>query len=448
MSHRFYNSNSAILLRYLVALVTAITFLFGLATVLAVGSRLYSNLASNADEVVKQLEETVIDSDRDWQNWGQNNSLNPKENFVHVINNRAHAKVKNYYSPGTARLTKRATAVTKHLYHRGDDFYYRTSGKAAGIHYVLWVSLKAPEDVLKTVAITIGACWLLVVGLAPLYITPLADYLTKPLLTLNRAAKEKRTKQLPVPARPTEVHELAESFNQLLAELYEKADREQRFVSNAAHELKTPIATIHSHVRLIERHQAAHPEVVSQSLPYINQETAKMEHLVDELLLLARSDAAMAVQPQEVDLMAALTDWVATNQAHLSQQIEMTGPAQLAVTTDPAYLERIVAVLLANAGKYAPANSQVTLTVTATKKAVAIAVADQGPGIDPADLPHLFERFYRGAAVRGTIAGTGLGLAIASRLASLLQGKLTVANRPEGGARFTLILPRTLDQAA
>lgn len=447
---RLHQNSAAIMLRHLLVLVLGITLLSGLATVLAVGQQLLQTSQENATAIVKSLKQTVIDDDPDWRNWRRNSTLDTSTSYVKVHNMRADAQTENYYSPATHAMLQQQPVVVpliKNLYYtRHDGFLYYQTGHAKGINYQLWLKLDDQLDTLGRVIVVALLVLAFTVLLSPLLIRLLTERLTEPLTTLTdstRAITPAQTKGalvLPVPQRPTEVTQLAVSFNQLLAVLKTQTDQEKSFIANAAHELRTPIATIRSHAQLIERRGAAHPEIIQESVHYINEESHQMQALIESLLLLSRADRGQADR-QTYNLSQALTTQIATLTPLLQQKLVLTAPAQVMLTADPNSVEQIVTNLVTNAGKYTPAATTIQVVVTQNKDHTTIQVSDEGPGIDPAEQQHVFERFYRGADVRGKISGTGLGLAIVQQLAQLNQAQVTLsANQPQG-CIFTVTFP-------
>ncbi|AVK61535.1 sensor histidine kinase [Lactobacillus sp. CBA3605] len=441
-------NNASIMLRNMIFMVVAITLLLGLTTVVAVGHQLLEVANENSVNIVKSLEKTVIDGNHDWKNWRRNSTLDTSTSYVHVQNMRVHAKTKNYYSPDTIDLLKvspKKVPLIKNLYYRNHvGFLYMVHGHAHGIHYQLWVKLNNQLELLMRVIEVMIVILGLTLLVSPFYIRLVAKRLTAPLTTLTAAAQVAVTDnndqliKLPVPDKPTEVQTLALSFNDLLAEVYQQTEREKNFVMNAAHELRTPIATIKSNAQLVLRRSKAHPEIIEKSLGYINEESQQMQTLVDELLVLSRADkVVLPLAPY--DISASLTELAQRMQPVLSQKLKLVIPAAIEVTANQDSVNQIVTSLLTNAGKYTPAESLLELRLqVANNSELLVQVVDVGPGIIAADKTKVFDRFYRGADVRGTTNGTGLGLAIAKRLASLNHATLTVTDNQPQGSIFTL----------
>ena len=248
---------------------------------------------------------------------------------------------------------------------------------------------------------------------------------------------------LPVPSGPTEVTSLAKSFNALLTQLHARQEQQKTFVMNAAHELRTPIAAIKSHAQLMERRAVQHPEIVPKSVAYITEESRQMQQLIDELMELSRADQ-FKFESKFFDLSQLLNEVLCKLRPNFSQNIEAFITPHVQFKGNSLAIERIVENLLTNAAKYSLAGSSIQVILAVNKgNKIALSVTDEGMGISAEDKPHVFERFYRSADVRGTVPGTGLGLAIADRLASLSGGYFSVEDHVPQGTTFTLYLQKS-----
>jgi two-component system, OmpR family, phosphate regulon sensor histidine kinase PhoR len=225
-----------------------------------------------------------------------------------------------------------------------------------------------------------------------------------------------------------------------------RADRVRRdFVANVSHELRTPLTAIRGYVEALLDEPLT--EEARGFLQIIFRQAVRMERLVGDLLRLARLDARQeALDLTQTDLRAlvdgVLTDLAPTIDARGTRIQVHTDDAVRSLTTDPAKMHDVLRNLVENAVSYAPEGGEVLVGVTMVDGAPVIEVADNGPGIPPSDLERVFERFYRVDRSRGrNPGGTGIGLAIVRHLVDLLGGTIAAANRPDGGAVFTLRLP-------
>ncbi len=241
----------------------------------------------------------------------------------------------------------------------------------------------------------------------------------------------------PPPARD-EVRALAETMNELLGRLEAAAKAQRRFVADAAHELRSPLAALYAQLEVNLRHPD--PERLADRLPGMLEDTARLARLVDDLLALARLDeTSRPPRRQLVDLDEVVFAQVGLLRPSARVPLRTSGVSAALVTGDADLLTRVVRNLLDNALRYA--ESQVEVVLTSHDGQVQLTVADDGPGIPPADAERVFRRFERlqDARDRDT-GGSGLGLAIVHDAVCTAGG--TVAVEPSArGARLVVRLP-------
>jgi len=216
------------------------------------------------------------------------------------------------------------------------------------------------------------------------------------------------------------------------------------FVANVSHELRTPLTAIRGYLEALQDEQGD-TENAARFIDIIWRQTTKMERLVSDLLRLARLDARQEVlERANCDVrqifQAIITDLAPAIEAKRQHMaIDVTEEASR-VSADPAKLHDVLRNLVENAVNYSPDEAVITLRATRSDGSCALTVTDSGPGLPPGDLTRVFERFYRVDKSRSR-PGTGLGLAIVKHLVELHGGTVVAANRPEGGAAFTVTLP-------
>ncbi|TVT05019.1 HAMP domain-containing protein [Amycolatopsis bartoniae] len=251
----------------------------------------------------------------------------------------------------------------------------------------------------------------------------------------------------------TEVGQVGYALNRMLVHIDNALDARQasemrvrQFVADASHELRTPLAAIRGYAELTRRSNGRVPPEIAHAMNRVESEAARMTTLVDDLLLLARLDAGRPLERSEVDLARLVAD--AVGDAHIAGpqhrwRLELPDEP-VAVAGDAQRLHQVLANLLANGRTHTPPGTTVTtrLAVSADGSAV-LTVTDNGPGIAPDLLPHVFERFARGDSSRSRAAGsTGLGMAIVAAVVSAHHGLVHVQSRP-GRTEFEVRLPRT-----
>jgi two-component system, OmpR family, phosphate regulon sensor histidine kinase PhoR len=225
-----------------------------------------------------------------------------------------------------------------------------------------------------------------------------------------------------------------------------RVDRIRRdFVANVSHELRTPLTAIRGYVEALSEGDTS-PDETRRFLDVIMRHAQRMERLVQDLLRLARLDAGQETLDITTCDLRGLIQSVASDLAPALEAREQRFTLDAAddadsVPADPAKLHDVLRNLLANASAYAPERTAISVVTRRLGDRVAIDVIDEGPGIPEGDRPRVFERFYRVDQSRARDpGGTGLGLAIVKHLVELHGGRVSVANRPEGGACFTVEL--------
>jgi two-component system sensor histidine kinase QseC len=255
----------------------------------------------------------------------------------------------------------------------------------------------------------------------------------RPLRTMAGAVEQRSAADLtPLPASPyREMSPLAEAINRLMQRLAERMAREQEFLADAAHELKTPLSVVQINAHLLENSSdQAQRREAAQGL---REGVARATHTVHQLLALERARLDAAAQLVALDMAALLRDRVAAA-APLAMQrgLEIELQAETPVTL-PLHRESMASLLdnvIGNAVKYSPPGGRITVEVADDERGASVIVADEGPGIPESLRARVFERFYRVPGQRE--AGSGLGLAIAERAATSNGATISLADNPRG----------------
>jgi two-component system OmpR family sensor kinase len=255
---------------------------------------------------------------------------------------------------------------------------------------------------------------------------------------------------------PDEVGRLAASFNTMAHEVKASRQTQRDFVANVSHELKTPLTSIQGFSQAILDGTADDEENRHRAVEIISNEANRMSRLVDELLDLARIESGQIKMLREpVDLAKVLEGCIEKFDLQAGEgnvALVLDAPALPLVTGDKDWLAQVFANLLANALKHTPPEGKVTIKAQEVKEtragrvaqgsAVEITVTDTGVGIPPADLEHIFERFYQVDKSRaGKDRGVGLGLTIAKQIIEIHEGTIQVESVRDLGTKFTVVLP-------
>jgi two-component system, OmpR family, sensor kinase len=237
---------------------------------------------------------------------------------------------------------------------------------------------------------------------------------------------------------------MLESLEQAHAQVQAAHVAQKRFLAEISHELRTPLTIMLSSLDLLARTGGADPDFAARALADMRVETDRMARMVSQLLIMARTDAGAAMPRSPVIVVDVLSDACRQLGQHSgSGRLRYVGLDEIdeaVVEGDADYLKQLFLILLDNAFKYSPVERPVEVSGYLNDGHVAISVADAGIGIQPSDLPHLFDRFYRGGNARAR-QGLGLGLAIAQRIAVQHGGRIDVQSQLGQGTRFTITLP-------
>ncbi|HUA36496.1 MAG TPA: ATP-binding protein [Candidatus Binataceae bacterium] len=247
--------------------------------------------------------------------------------------------------------------------------------------------------------------------------------------------------RLAPPPADDEVARLTRSINALLERLERASIAERRFASDAAHELRTPLTVLRTGLEVALARERSATELLA-ALTNALAEVIAMCKMADDLLMLARLDRESTLERSDVDL-AAVAGEIASNVEPLAQERGIAFTTRLGsgavVSGNPLHLRRVLINLLDNALKFAPQGGAVELDLERVDGKVTMRVTDNGPGIPPADLPLVFERFYRSKAARAE--GSGLGLSLCKEVVRMHGGEIAIANRPSGGCEAIVSLP-------
>jgi signal transduction histidine kinase len=387
-----------------------------------------------------------------------------------------------WYNASVAGEPARVAAVPIRPGSQGVDANGAATGTATGTAKPIGVLLvakslsetQATVGLLRTLLVLIGAGALLA-ALAGTW--GIASYVLRPLSDLGETAREiahattlgirpsALSRRAPRPGGPSELAEVVDLFNEMLAALEHATQTQRRFVADASHELRAPLTTMQGNLAFLQRHlEELPPEERHTMVADAHAETLRLARLVDELLLLARADAGVdgghTNEPGELPTRAEVAPITELDHAVLQLVRQLRGrlraegnPVRLTlghieparVRGDEEMLRRIALILLDNAIKYTPAEEastpgEITISLECVGGEALLRVQDTGPGIALADLPHIFERFYRADRARDR-QGTGLGLAIARTLTTQLGGQISAVSAPGQGATFTVALP-------
>ena len=251
--------------------------------------------------------------------------------------------------------------------------------------------------------------------------------------------------RIDLPATQKELRSVAQAINDMLDRVNRAYSAQMRFVSDASHELRTPIAVIQGYAALLDRWGKSDPEALQESIDAIRDEAKAMERLVEQLLFLARGDNdSQPVKKERLDLTSLAGEVLREEEMIHPDRLFLPrwGEEPVMIWADPGLMKQLMRILMDNAVKYSPETGRVYLRVGQSQGHVRVTVQDEGMGISPQGIPYIFERFYRTDQSRDRkTGGTGLGLSIAKWIVDRHGGWFEVVSRLNVGTRITFVMP-------
>ena len=278
-------------------------------------------------------------------------------------------------------------------------------------------------------------------GLAGRNIAPIAAITA----TTDRITRHNLAARIALPPRPDELHTLATAINGLLQRIERAVEREKQFTADASHELRTPLAVLKGTLEVLIRKPRTSAEYV-ENITLSIREINRLTHLVDQLLLLARfENDTKNLNQQELSVLSSVHDVLhrQRNEVNARQiRVDVDDAGTTALTSDPYLVDLILDNVLANAVKYSPAGSLITVGLYQGADGLCCTITDQGIGIRPDDLERIFNPLFRSDALaHKEIGGTGLGLSIVAKACALLNIRLDVQSELGQGSTFALHFP-------
>ncbi|KAA0955804.1 HAMP domain-containing histidine kinase [Sporosarcina sp. ANT_H38] len=276
------------------------------------------------------------------------------------------------------------------------------------------------------------------IALGRIVINPIGNLIK----TMSQSRQTGTYEKIEVPAEgKDEMAQMGNEFNNMMGQLESNFKKQEQFVSNASHELKTPLTVIESYARLLSRRGFDDLSVAEESVGAILGESIRMKHMIEQMLHLARNQEHVAFNFEKTDINSLVEKTLQPmRQAHARDFI-LEGNSSVVTVTDAEKLRQLLFILLDNARKYSEREIKTTISENETK--ISIAVTDYGNGIPEEALPRIFDRFYRVHEDRNRkTGGTGLGLSIAKELANGLGAELKLESSVGVGTTFWIIMPK------
>ncbi|MCH5350802.1 MAG: HAMP domain-containing histidine kinase [Clostridiales bacterium] len=273
-----------------------------------------------------------------------------------------------------------------------------------------------------------------------------SQYMMSPVRKMNGRIKEISDENMSARLDPVdsqdELKELTERINHMLDTIQEAFERQENFVSDASHELKTPLAVITGYADLLRRWGKDDPKVLNEAVEAISRESQNMKRIVEQLLWLAKL-GDFSLNNTQFNLYETVSDIVdGYRTVNIKHKISLTGDMSVTLNADKNLMTEAIRTLVDNAIKYTPADGgEINIAITKEDNVVELSIADNGIGISDDDIEHIFERFYRCDKVRGRESGSsGLGLTICKSIVDMMNGKISVVSKLGEGSTFTIKL--------
>jgi len=320
------------------------------------------------------------------------------------------------------------------------------------IYYAIRTQLTSQTNTLEaTFPIGFVLCFVLIIS-SIRSASKMANKHLKPILVMTEQVKElsanNLSTRLNVSGTKDELKDLALTFNQMLTDIQKSYEREKQFVSDASHELRTPIAVIKGYAGMLNRWGKDDPAILEESIHAILSETDNMHSLVESLLFIARNDkGALKMDKVPFSFTDLFTEIAKeTRLIDVQHNIKETIDSDIMIHGSSDKLKQALRIFIDNSIKYTPDSGNISLSLRRSENHSIVVISDDGIGISKEDLPNIFDRFYRADKSRTKMkenqhGGTGLGLSIAKIIIEQHGGKIHVDSTLNEGTTFTLFLP-------
>ncbi|MQS75973.1 sensor histidine kinase [Companilactobacillus halodurans] len=435
-------------------LVIIITVSISILILVVVGIQRYSQTVRDAQGQMMSLYRANIDDIPSFIHWNNQNNRHTRQNTVIRVKTKQSSITASSSRMGPDIITTSASKkfINQHkfkilpgqhiVYVQGYGLFLFYKNSEDGTTYQLWASLNNLISSMILLLIIISIITFITLGFGTWWAAQLSAKLSSPTIALVNETRKKikdtdaDQPTLQVPKSPQEISELGHVFNELLKTQNKRLQRERDFVSNASHELKTPIAAIRGNINLIKRHGDKHPDVIPESLGFIDEESLRMQNLIKNLLDLSRADRAELIL-KDVDFSKLAQNIGTQYQKTIAQHLKLEIEPNLHISGNDDTLKQIIVALLDNANKYSSEDKPITLSLKEVDGKARLDIADLGIGIPDDQKSLIFQRFYRVDVSHSTeIKGSGLGLSIVSQLVKLNNGTIEVLDNQPCGSIF------------
>lgn len=316
-------------------------------------------------------------------------------------------------------------------------------GDGSVVNLQITKSIQATEEMLAVLRIVLIA--VTVIAMIPVLISSsiLSNFIARPIRSMIETMKEIQTsgqfKRLSLEENSKdELVEMGKTFNHMIDLLQANFEKQEQFVSNASHELKTPLTVIESYASLLQRRGLKRPDLFDESIEAIHSEAIRMREMTEQLLLLAKHQEKWNIEKENVNLTDIMADLAKVYKNAYDRTVEIHSSDAIEALTDVQKLKQLLFIFLDNARKYS--DEHISVYIGKTGNEAYIRIEDSGDGIPKAELPKVFDRFYRVDEARSRKqGGSGLGLSMAKEIAEAIDVRIEMDSLEGRGTIVTLL---------
>lgn len=321
-------------------------------------------------------------------------------------------------------------------------------GDGSIVNLQITKSIAATEEMLAVLRIVLIA--VTVIAMIPVLIssTILSNFIARPIRSMIDTMKEIQTsgqfKRLSLEEKSKdELVEMGKTFNHMIDLLQANFEKQEQFVSNASHELKTPLTVIESYASLLKRKGLERPDLFDESIEAIHSEAIRMREMTEEMLLLAKHQEKWNIEKETIILNDIIAELAKVYKNAYNRTVEIYSGDAIEAVTDVQKLKQLLFIFLDNARKYS--DEHISVYIGQTSDEAYIRIEDRGDGIPKAELPKVFDRFYRVDKARSRKqGGSGLGLSMAKEIADAIDVRIEMDSLEGRGTIVTLYLIKSL----
>ncbi|MED3757566.1 HAMP domain-containing sensor histidine kinase [Peribacillus frigoritolerans] len=316
-------------------------------------------------------------------------------------------------------------------------------GDGSVVNLQITKSMSATEEMLAVLRIVLIA--VTIIAMIPVLIssTILSNFIARPIRTMIDTMKEIQTsgqfKRLSLEEKSKdELVEMGKTFNHMIDLLQANFEKQEQFVSNASHELKTPLTVIESYASLLKRKGLERPDLFDESIEAIHSEAIRMREMTEQMLLLAKHQEKWNIEKENVNLSDIMAELAKVYKNAYNRTVEIYSGDAIEAVTDVQKLKQLLFIFLDNARKYS--DELISVYIGQTGNEAYIRIEDRGDGIPKAELPKVFDRFYRVDKARNRKqGGSGLGLSVAKEIADAIDVRIEMDSLEGRGTIVTLL---------